>query len=153
MSDPHPNGPNDGAVLIFGTNTEGDTIAKAKYAAAAGRWASERGYYRLAQQLHGLACVLYDLEDDAWQATTERPARTVNVPLRGATRDEQPTTEMDRVVPLSVAARNRPRTLEDTVVTGTCTHANIVRNGLAGVAFGVWMCPDCGAAVDWPFGR
>jgi hypothetical protein len=59
-------------------------------AAEAARYASTHGELRIAQQLMGLACALADLEARAY--ADRDLADAVNVPLRGATRDEQPRT-------------------------------------------------------------
>jgi hypothetical protein len=99
------------AALFFG---RGGDLPKSSDAAWAGMWASERGHYRVAQQLMGLACALEEAEQIAAVAerghlidvtglgdlpnttmVNQRTGEIVEVPMHGQTRTEHPRTTQE----------------------------------------------------------
>jgi len=78
-----------GAILSF-TDVSGFPAARHVHNAA--KWAGDRGEYRIAQQLEGLACALAELEAD-----DHLNSELANVPMIGQTRTERPRTDLAAV--------------------------------------------------------
>jgi hypothetical protein len=94
--------------LIFGNRNSDDYMPTALVTSQAGAWAAERGEYRIAQQLMGLAAALQAAELEHQEGEHDRLATQIRaVPMLGATRNEQP-----RNYPIRSAAPDDTAVLE-----------------------------------------